>query len=158
MNTATSIRGRVWHLVDARDRTLGTLAQRISIALRGKYKPTWHPSDDVGDYVVVINARHLKLTGKKDSDKQYFWHSRWIGGLTQISHDDFKAEHPNGPLKKAIYGMLPKNNLRRVHFDRLRVFADADHPYSQNIMRDYEKEAIAASIEAAAASEASGKK
>ncbi|KAI9340891.1 ribosomal protein L13 domain-containing protein [Obelidium mucronatum] len=149
MSTTTSIRGRIWHLVDARDRTLGTLAQRISIALRGKYKPTWHPSDDIGDYVVVINARHIKLSGKKDTDKKYFWHSRWVGHLTELTHDEFKADHPNGPLKKAIYGMLPKNNLRRVHFNRLKVFSDDDHPYAQNIMRDYEREAAIAALAAA---------
>ncbi|KAJ3031852.1 UNVERIFIED_CONTAM: 54S ribosomal protein L23, mitochondrial [Siphonaria sp. JEL0065] len=154
--TATSIRGRVWHLVDARDRTLGTLAQRVAIALRGKYKPTYHPSDDIGDYVVVINARHIKLSGKKDTDKKYFWHSRWIGGLTELNHDEFKAEHPNGPLKRAIYGMLPKNNLRRVQFNRLHVFADDDHPFTQNIMKDYERDAAIAT--AAAASELSAEK
>ncbi|KAJ3240029.1 54S ribosomal protein L23, mitochondrial [Chytriomyces hyalinus] len=153
--TSTSVRGRVWHLVDARNRTLGRLAQRISIALRGKYKPIFHPSDDVGDYVVVVNARHIRLTGKKETDKKYFWHSRWMGGLKELNHEEFKAEHPNGPLKKAIYGMLPKNNLRNTHFARLRIFADDDHPYAQNIMRDHEKEALETAI---AAAEAAAKK
>ncbi|KAJ3190874.1 54S ribosomal protein L23, mitochondrial [Entophlyctis luteolus] len=138
----TSVRGRVWHLVDARGRTLGHLAQRVAIALRGKYKPTWSPSDDLGDYVVVINARHIKLSGKKETDKKYHWHSRWVGNLTELTHAEFSANHPTGPIKNAIYGMMPKNNLRKVQISRLRVFADDDHPYAQNIMRDYEFEAI----------------
>ncbi|KAI8608104.1 ribosomal protein L13 domain-containing protein [Chytriomyces sp. MP71] len=151
----TSIRGQVWHLVDARGRNLGRLAQRISIALRGKYKPFWHPSDDVGDHVVVINARHIRLSGNKETDKKYFWHSRWVGGLTELKHDEFKAAHPNGPLKKAVYGMLPKNNLRQTHFHRLHVFADDDHPYAQNIMRDYEREALEKALAAAAETDSS---
>ncbi|TPX72231.1 hypothetical protein SpCBS45565_g00507 [Spizellomyces sp. 'palustris'] len=131
--------GRVWHLVDAKDKVLGKLSQRISIALRGKYKPIFHPSSDCGDYVVVVNARHLALTGKKAAQKKYFWHSGWPGGVTELTYDKFSAEHPTGPLKKAVYGMLPKNNLRKVQMGRLFIFADADHPYEKNIFRDYEK-------------------
>ncbi|KND00864.1 ribosomal protein L13 [Spizellomyces punctatus DAOM BR117] len=130
--------GRVWHLVDAKDKVLGKLSQRISIALRGKYKPIFHPSSDCGDYVVVVNARHLALTGKKAAQKKYFWHSGWPGGVTELTYDKFSAEHPTGPLKKAVYGMLPKNNLRKVQMGRLFIFADADHPYEKNIFRDYE--------------------
>ncbi|KAJ3068825.1 54S ribosomal protein L23, mitochondrial [Podochytrium sp. JEL0797] len=153
-SNSLAMRGRVWHLVDARDRTLGTLAQRVSIALRGKYKPIFTPSDDVGDYVVVINARHAKLTAKKDEQKLYRWHSRWVGGLTELTHAEFSKDHPNGPLKKAVYGMLPKNNLRKTFFNRLYVFSDADHPFAQNIMRDYEADAKIASLANAAAAEA----
>ncbi|KAJ3187835.1 54S ribosomal protein L23, mitochondrial [Gaertneriomyces sp. JEL0708] len=130
--------GRVWHLVDAKDKVLGKLAQRISIALRGKYKPIYQPSADCGDYVVVVNARHLALTGKKMEQKKYFWHSGYPGGVTELTYDKFAAEHPTAPLKKAVYGMLPKNNLRKEQMKRLYIFADADHPYAANIMKDYE--------------------
>ncbi|KAI8818067.1 ribosomal protein L13 domain-containing protein [Fimicolochytrium jonesii] len=129
--------GRVWHLVDARDKVLGKLAQRISIALRGKYKPIHHPSIDAGDYVVVVNARHVALTGKKATQKNYFWHSGWPGGVTNLTYNKFAEEHPTGPLKKAVYGMLPKNGLRKVQMGRLFIFADEDHPYAQNIVKSY---------------------
>ncbi|KAI9105746.1 ribosomal protein L13 domain-containing protein [Phlyctochytrium arcticum] len=132
--------GRVWHLVDAKDKILGKLAQRISIALRGKYKPIYHPSADCGDYVVVINARHAALTGKKETQKNYFWHSGWPGGVTNLTYDKFLKEHPTGPLKKAVYGMLPKNNMRKAHMKRLHIFADEDHPYAQNIIKSYRPE------------------
>ncbi|KAI9206213.1 ribosomal protein L13 domain-containing protein [Polychytrium aggregatum] len=133
---------RVWHLVDAKGKGLGRIAQRISIALRGKYKPFYDPAVDSGDYVVVVNARHIELAGNKRETKTYFWHSGHPGGVTTKSYKDFSADHPNGPLKKAIYGMLPKNRLRPHQFKRLFVFADDDHPYDANIFRDYEKEAF----------------
>ncbi|KAJ3328412.1 54S ribosomal protein L23, mitochondrial [Blyttiomyces sp. JEL0837] len=139
MNRTGLTNARVWHLVDARDKVLGKLAQRISIALRGKYKPTYDPSVDSGDYVVVINARHVALTGNKAEEKLYRWHSRWPGGLKELTHDEFQQKHPNGPLKNAVWGMMPKNNLRREQFKRLLVFADEDHPYAANIMKDYTK-------------------
>ncbi|KAI8905278.1 ribosomal protein L13 domain-containing protein, partial [Powellomyces hirtus] len=129
--------GRVWHLVDAKDKVLGKLAQRCSIALRGKYKPIYNPANDTGDYVVVVNARHIALTGKKAIQKNYWWHSGYPGGVTDLTYDKFSAEHPTAPLKKAIYGTLPKNNLRKQHMRRLFIFADADHPYEQNIVRSY---------------------
>ncbi|KAJ3016235.1 54S ribosomal protein L23, mitochondrial [Thoreauomyces humboldtii] len=133
--------GRVWHLVDAKDKVLGKLAQRVSIALRGKYKPTFHPSVDTGDYVVVVNARHMALTGKKATQKKYWWHSGYPGGVTELTYDKFADEHPTGPMKKAVYGMLPKNNLRKAQMGRLFIFADTDHPYDQNIIRSYEQRA-----------------
>ncbi|KAJ3107233.1 54S ribosomal protein L23, mitochondrial [Phlyctochytrium planicorne] len=130
---------RIWHLVDAKNQTLGKLAQRVSIALRGKYKPVFHPSADCGDYVVVINARHLQMTGKKEEQKEYRWHSRWPGGDRSLTYNKFLENHPTGPIKKAIYGMMPKNNLRRQQFKRLFVFADDDHPYEPNILKEHDQ-------------------
>ena len=121
---------KVWHLVDAKDKVLGRLAQRISIALRGKYKPHYHPAVDTGDYVVVINARHAHLTGNKSQQKTYHWHTGWPGGLKSITYDKLLERNPTEPLRKAVYGMLPKNPMRKVLMDRLIIFADDDHPYS----------------------------
>ncbi|KAI8853332.1 ribosomal protein L13 domain-containing protein [Chytridium lagenaria] len=137
MSAKTSLAfAKVWHIVDAKNEILGRLAQRVSLALRGKYKPVYHPSVDCGDYVVVVNARHIQVTGKKAEQKEYRWHSRWPGGDRSLTYDKFMENHPTGPLKKAIYGMMPKNNLRRQQFKRLFIFADSDHPYAANIMKD----------------------
>ncbi len=100
--------------VDAKDKILGKLAQRISVALRGKYKPHYNPAVDTGDYVVVKNARHVAVSGLKREKKEYQWHSGYPGALTTRKFDDFIEQHPNGPLRKAVWGMLPKNNLRKV--------------------------------------------
>ncbi|KAJ3117627.1 54S ribosomal protein L23, mitochondrial [Nowakowskiella sp. JEL0407] len=130
---------RVWHLVDAKNKNLGKLAQRIAIALRGKYKPSYHPTVDMGDYVVVINARNVQLSGNKMEDKNYRWHSGYIGHVTNMKYDTFSERHPTAPLKKAAYGMLPKNNLRKVQMSRLLLFPDSEHPYEQNIFKNYEQ-------------------
>ncbi|TPX36283.1 hypothetical protein SmJEL517_g01645 [Synchytrium microbalum] len=130
---------KVWHLVDARDKPLGRLAQRIGIALRGKYKPIYNPAVDTGDYVVVINARHVALSGDKKDTKMYHWHTGWPGGLRKASFKELVEKNPTSPLQKAVYGLLPKNNLRHVWMSRLKIFADDQHPYAANILRDYEQ-------------------
>ncbi|KAJ3299404.1 54S ribosomal protein L23, mitochondrial [Borealophlyctis nickersoniae] len=129
---------RVWHLVDCKGKSLGRLANRISIALRGKYKPHWDPLIDCGDYVVVINARHIEMPPKQQEEKMYFWHSKYPGGVTHINYKTFIAGHPTGPLKKAIYGMLPKNKMRKDFMSRCFLFADDDHPFTANILRSYD--------------------
>ncbi|TPX49429.1 hypothetical protein SeMB42_g01568 [Synchytrium endobioticum] len=127
---------KVWHLVDAKDKSLGRLAARIGIALRGKYKPIYNPAVDTGDYVVVINARHVALSGTKKEDKLYHWHTGWPGGLKKATFNQLVEKNPILPLQKAIYGMLPKNNLRHVWMSRLKIFPDDQHPYGANIMKD----------------------
>lgn len=92
------IHSRIWHEVNAKDKVLGKLAARISIALRGKYKPHYNQSIDSGDYVVVKNARFVQLSGNKTSQKEYKWHSGYPGGLTTIKYDKFVDEHPTGVL------------------------------------------------------------
>jgi large subunit ribosomal protein L13 len=87
---------RIWHEVDAKDKVLGKLAARISIALRGKYKPNYNPSIDTGDYVVVKNARHIYLSGDKSTQKEYKWHSGWPGGLKTLKFNEFAEDHPTG--------------------------------------------------------------
>jgi large subunit ribosomal protein L13 len=87
---------RIWHEVDAKDKVLGKLAARISIALRGKYKPIYNPAVDIGDYVVVTNATKIHLSGNKSTEKEYKWHSGYPGGLKTMKFDDFQKDHPTG--------------------------------------------------------------
>jgi large subunit ribosomal protein L13 len=99
---------KLWHLVDAKDKVLGKLAQRIGIALRGKYKPNYNPQMDCGDYVVVKNAGHISVSGNKSTQKEYNWHSQYPGGLKTLKYDKLIKNNPCAPLKKAVYGVLPK--------------------------------------------------
>ncbi|KAJ3214876.1 54S ribosomal protein L23, mitochondrial [Clydaea vesicula] len=141
MNKGTGLQyTRVFHLVDAKDKILGKLAARISIALRGKYKPFFNPAVDHGDFVVVINARHVALTGNKGAQKTYRWHSGYMGGLKEVKYPEFVLKHPTAPIERAVYGMLPKNNLRKVFMNRLKVFPDEDHPYTANILKHHDVE------------------
>lgn len=126
---------RIWHEVDAKDKLLGKLANRISIALRGKYKPQYNPAVDIGDYVVVKNARFIGVSGNKETQKTYKWHSGWPGGLKTVKFDKYIEDHPKAPLRKAVWGMLPKNNLRRVWMKRLKIFPDEEHPHQANIFK-----------------------
>ncbi|RKO99970.1 hypothetical protein CXG81DRAFT_7231, partial [Caulochytrium protostelioides] len=128
---------RVWHLVDAKDKTLGKLANRIAIALRGKYKPTFTPDEDCGDYVVVTNARYVYLEGGKEKSKQYIWHTGWPGGLKSRTFNEAVDIRPTEPLRRAVYGMLPKNAMRKQLMSRLKIYPEDEHPHAANIMRDY---------------------
>ncbi len=94
---------------------------------------------DTGDYVVVINARHAGLTGNKANQKMYRWHSQYPGGLKEINYSDLMAKNPTAALEKAVYGMLPKNNLRKIYMSRLKVFPDEHHPYVRNIIKHYDE-------------------
>ena len=106
----------LWHLVDARNQIVGRLASQLVHILRGKHKPTFNPSADCGDYVVVINARHIKMSGKKLTDlhdgKIYRWHTGYVGGLKEVPAKKFLETRPDDILRRAVYGMLPKNKLR----------------------------------------------
>jgi large subunit ribosomal protein L13 len=95
---------------------------------------------DSGDYVVVKNARHLFLTGNKAEQKEYNWHSGFPGGLKTVKFNEFIEDHPTGPIKKAVWGMLPKNRLRRIMMKRLKVFPDEEHPYGMNIFKVHDQE------------------
>ncbi|KAL2917955.1 54S ribosomal protein L23, mitochondrial [Polyrhizophydium stewartii] len=144
---------RVWHLVDARGKVLGRLAQRISVALRGKHKPNFHPTADIGDYVVVINAKDVVVTGRKRTQKEYFSHSGYPGGEKLIPYDKYIAEHPTGPLYKAVWGTMPRTRLAKDQIKRLKLFEGSEHPYEANILRSYlpEAQSQADAFEAAAA-------
>lgn len=121
---------RDWYVVDARDRVLGRLASEIARILRGKHKPKYSPHLDVGDYVVVVNARHVRLTGRKADQKAYFRHSGYMGGEKFIPFKRMIRTHPERVIERAVKGMLPKNALGRQMAKKLRVYANEEHPHA----------------------------
>lgn len=121
---------RHWWLVDAEDRVLGRLAARIASVLRGKHKPGFTPHVDAGDFVVVVNAEKVRLTGRKLEQKTYYRHSGWPGGLKQITAGRIlSGPHPDRVLRNAVRGMLPKNSLGRKMLGKLKVYAGPEHPH-----------------------------
>jgi len=120
---------RQWHLVDAEGKTLGRLASRVAAVLKGKHKPIYTPHADVGDYVIVINAAKIYVTGRKMTQKMYYRHSGYPGGLKSINLRDLLQRHPTRAIEFAVKGMLPKNRLGRRMFKKLRVYAGSDHPH-----------------------------
>ncbi|MBI1962602.1 MAG: 50S ribosomal protein L13 [Candidatus Rokubacteria bacterium] len=120
---------RKWVLVDAEGKVLGRLASRVASILRGKHKPTFAPHLDVGDHVVVVNAEKVHLTGRKLRDKQYRWHSGYIGGLREVSAETMLRTHPERVIEWAVQGMLPKNRLGRAMAKKLKVYRGAAHPH-----------------------------
>ncbi len=119
-----------WYVVDARDQVLGRLATRIASVLRGKHKPTYSPHLDVGDYVVVINAREVRLTGRKAQQKKYFRHSGYMGGDRAIPFETMRKRRPERVIERAVKGMLPKGALGRQMFGKLKVYAGPEHPHT----------------------------
>ncbi len=120
---------REWYVVDATGKTLGRLATGIARILRGKHKPNYSPMIDVGDYVIVVNAEKVRVTGRKLTDKFYYRHSGYPGGFRQISLRDMLARHPTRVIEYAVRGMLPKNALGRRMFKKLKVYAGPEHPH-----------------------------
>jgi large subunit ribosomal protein L13 len=118
-----------WYLVDAKDKVLGRLASQIAMRLRGKHKPIFTPHADTGDFVVVINADKVALTGKKWANKIYYRHSGYIGGLKKITAKKLLEKKPQDVLRFAVKGMLPKNSLGRRQLKKLKIYAGADHPH-----------------------------
>lgn len=120
-----------WHLVDAAGVPLGRLASQIAQLIRGKHKPTFTPHMDGGDFVVVINAAQVRLTGRKLDQKTYFSHTGYMGHEKHTTARDMLARHPERIIEKAVFGMLPKNSLSRQRLrGKLKVYADANHPHS----------------------------
>jgi len=120
---------RRWWVVDAEDQVLGRLATRIAGVLRGKHKPAFTPHLDTGDYVVVINAEKVRLTGRKATDKMYFRHSGYMGGEKFTAFSTMIEKHPDRVINLAVKGMLPKNNLGRLMRRKLKVYAGPEHPH-----------------------------
>ncbi|RMH01080.1 MAG: 50S ribosomal protein L13 [Chloroflexi bacterium] len=120
---------RRWFVVDAEGQTLGRLAARIAAILRGKHKPIFSPSVDCGDYVIVINAEKIRVTGRRMEQKMYYRHSGYPGGLKAISLQDQLEKHPTRVIEAAVRGMLPKNALGRKMFKKLKVYAGPEHPH-----------------------------
>ncbi|MBI3171420.1 MAG: 50S ribosomal protein L13 [Hydrocarboniphaga effusa] len=119
-----------WVLVDATDKTLGRLATRIASVLRGKHKAQYTPNADTGDYVVVINAEKVRVTGNKLEDKEYFRHTMYPGGIKSQTLGEILAEHPERIIEKAVKGMLPKGPLGYAQFRKLKVYKGAEHPHT----------------------------
>lgn len=120
---------RKWHLIDANGKTLGRLASRVATLLRGKHKPTFTPHVDTGDFVVVVNAGKVALTGKKWKEKLYIHHSGYPGGLKSISAEKLKEKKPRRLITMAVQGMLPKNKLGRKLLKKLKVYDGQAHPH-----------------------------
>lgn len=123
-------RERNWLLVDAAGQTLGRLATQIADALRGKRKPTYTPHVDTGDFVVVVNAEKISVTGNKRQDKRYYRHSGYPGGLKSRSLEEMLERRPEEVIRLAVKGMLPRNRLARKQLTKLKVYAGPDHPHA----------------------------
>ncbi len=121
---------RPWYLVDAKGKTLGRMATKIADILRGKDKPTFTPNTDLGGFVVVINAKDVKLTGNKLEQKQYYRHSGYIGSIKSVSAKDMLEKSPERVIEHAVKGMLPKNKLSSQLIKKLKVYADSEHPHT----------------------------
>lgn len=121
---------RDWYVVDASGLVLGRLATQIATLLRGKHKPTFTPSMDGGDFVVVVNAEKIRVTGRKEEQKMYYRHSGYPGGLREIPYKMMRAKHPDRILRLAVKGMLPKGRLGRSQISKLRIYAGPNHPHA----------------------------
>lgn len=131
---------REWHIVDATDKTLGRLSTQIARMLMGKHKPIYTPSQDTGDFVVVINAEKVRITGNKAQQKLYYRHSGYPGGLKSISLEKTLQTHPTRALEYAVKGMLPHTRLGNVMRKRLKVYAGDKHPHAAQLKAANEKE------------------
>jgi large subunit ribosomal protein L13 len=129
---------RKWLIIDAEDRVLGRMATEIATILRGKNKPTFTPHFDAGDFVIVINAGKVKLTGKKLAQKKYSYHSGYPGGLKQIPYHTLMEKNPEKIIELAVKGMLPKNSLGRAMYKKLKVYSGAEHGHEAQKPELYE--------------------
>jgi large subunit ribosomal protein L13 len=120
---------REWYIVDAEGQTLGRLASQVAAVLRGKHKPQFSPAVDVGDYVIVLNAEKVRVTGRKMEQKKYYRHSGYPGGLREITLAEQLQRHPTRVVRTAVRGMLPRTRLGRKQFKKLKVYAGSKHPH-----------------------------
>jgi large subunit ribosomal protein L13 len=129
---------RKWLIIDAEDRVLGRMATEIATILRGKNKPTFTPHVDTGDFVIVINAGKVKLTGKKLSQKKYSYHTGYPGGFKQVPYHTLMEKNPEKIIELAVKGMLPKNSLGRAMYKKLKVYSGAEHGHEAQKPELYE--------------------
>ena len=120
---------RKWHVIDADGAVLGRLAVQVADILRGKNKPVYTPHLDAGDFVIVVNAEKVRVTGKKETDKEFMTYSGWKGGEKYTTVQDLRAKHPERLIEHAVKGMIPKNRLGRQIITKLKVYAGAEHPH-----------------------------
>jgi large subunit ribosomal protein L13 len=119
-----------WYLLDANDKVLGRMATEIAARLRGKHKPEFTPHVDTGDFIIVVNAAKIRVTGNKGLDKRYYRHSGYPGGISETNFDKMQEKFPGRALEKAVKGMLPKGPLGYAMIKKLKVYADGTHPHS----------------------------
>lgn len=134
----SAIKGLRWRLIDAKDQVVGRLASQISVVLQGKDKPTYAPNRDDGDICVVINTRDAVLTGRKATDKIYYWHTGFIGGIKERTAKDQMRRDETEVLRKAVHRMLPRNRLRDDRMRKLRLFPGASHPFADQPLHAFE--------------------
>lgn len=127
-----------WYVVDAAGVTLGRLATEIARRLRGKHKPEYTPHVDTGDYIVVVNAEKVQVTGRKFTDKMYHHHTGYPGGIKSVSFEKLQASHPERILERAVKGMLPKGPLGRAMFRKLKIYAGNEHPHAAQQVKTLE--------------------
>ncbi len=129
---------RKWYVIDAEDKVLGRLATEVATLLRGKHKPIYTPHVDTGDYVIVINADKVKLTGTKWDNKIHASHTGYPGGRREVVYKEIREKHPERVIEYAVKGMLPKSRLGRSMFGKLKVYAGPDHPHEAQKLEVYE--------------------
>ncbi|HWP66919.1 MAG TPA: 50S ribosomal protein L13 [Candidatus Limnocylindria bacterium] len=129
LSTEAARAGRQWYIADAQGQVLGRLATRVAATLRGKHRPTFAPHVDGGDFVIVVNAAGVRLTGSKESDKRYHRHTNYPGGIKMLTAGEMRAKHPTRLVRNAVEGMLPKNRLGRQLATKLKVYAGPEHPH-----------------------------
>ncbi|MCL4244974.1 MAG: 50S ribosomal protein L13 [Candidatus Dadabacteria bacterium] len=118
-----------WYVIDGEGKTVGRLSTKIARILRGKEKPQFTPHADIGDFVIVVNADKVKFTGKKWEQKKYYWHTGYPGGIKSITADDLMKKKPGEIIRKAVWGMLPKNKMQDKLISRLKVYTGTEHPH-----------------------------
>jgi large subunit ribosomal protein L13 len=141
---------KAWHVLDASGQTLGRLSTQIAMLLMGKHKPTYAPHLDMGDFVIVVNAAKIRVTGKKLDDKIYYRHTGYVGGLKQMPLQEMLERKPQRVVELAVRGMLPRNKLSRHLLGHLKVYAGPDHPHQAQV-RGSEKRSAEASLSGASA-------
>lgn len=137
---------RTWHVVDATDQVLGRLAAQVATLLRGKHKPVFAPHVDTGDFVIVINAAKVALTGAKLTQKKAYRHSGYPGGLTAVPYSELMEKRPEQVIIKAVRGMLPKNRIARQQLKKLKVYAGPEHPHAAQQPAVYELTRLAQNV------------
>lgn len=128
---------RQWYVVDAEGKTLGRLATEVATLLRGKHKPMYTPTIDCGDFVIVVNAEKIQVTGKKSEQKTYTHHTFWPGGFRQTTFNKLIASKPERVIEHAVRGMLPHTKLGRAQYGKLKVYAGAEHPHASQQPKPY---------------------
>jgi large subunit ribosomal protein L13 len=124
---------RRWHVIDASGQTLGKLSTQVAKLLMGKHKPSFAPNIDTGDFVIVLNATKVRVTGKKPQQKTYYHHSGYPGGIKAETYEELIATHPTRVIEHAVKGMLPHNRLGRAMFKKLKVYAGDSHPHQAQV-------------------------